>query len=102
MIEIKLIPDGLGQAPFEARDHTILAGHLQEASDVLSDLSGPIDGWRDVTRVVPGHGNYIALRVPGEQADYSQTTLDEFRDAIIDNINGLKAHPDGWTEVEER
>ena len=101
MIELTLIPDGSPGVPVEATDHAILASHLEESATVLDDPLDPLDGWRDISRVVPGSGEYIALRAPGQPGDYSQTTLDGIRDAVVDNINGLKAHPDGWTAVDD-
>jgi len=105
MIEMKLLPDGAGSVPAEARDDSILATHLQNDGDPellsVDDTENIASSWRDVTRIIPGHGDFILIRVPGQQADYSQTTLDGFRDAIIDNITGLKTHPDGWTQVRQ-
>ena len=103
MIELKLLPDGAAKVPQEARDDSILATYLEnDAEAVISaDISeNAASSWREIARVIPGHGKYIALRVPGEQVDYSQTTLDGFRDAIVDNIGGLKTHPNGWEAVE--
>lgn len=101
MIELKLIPDGMAQVPAEAKDDPILAGHLKAASNIPDDANAPISGWRDVERVVPGSGEYIALRVPGAVSDYPGSSLDGIKNAIVNNISGLKAHPDGWQVVEQ-
>lgn len=100
MIELKLIPDGLGRVPPEATDDEILAGLLEAASNIPDDSTAPIAGWRDVERVVPGTGEYLALRLPGTVDDYPGGTLDSVANALVGNINGLKTHPNGWTNVE--
>lgn len=101
MIELKLIPDGNVKVPGEAKDHRVLRTHLEDNSNAIPSVSAdPIESWRDVKRTVPGSGEYVALRVPGVVADYDQTTLDAMRDALTTNINGLKAHPEGWQAVE--
>lgn len=100
MIQIKLIPDGGTEIPVEARDDEIMASHLQSASP---SSGSPVDTWRDVKRVVPGSNEYILLRVGDEQAtlsDYSSSTLDAFANAVVNNIAGLKKHPDGWKQVD--
>lgn len=102
MIELKLIPDGASEVPAEARDHGILATHLENNGSPSSDTAnatGTANTWKDIERIVPGHREYIAIRVPGEVADYSGNSLDGFKNAIVNNISGLKAHPDGWTHV---
>jgi len=100
-IQIKLIPDGLATVPAEAKDHGILQSYLENSGDIPTVEGDPIETWRDVERVVFGSGQYVALRVPGAPADYDSTTLNAMRDALVTNINGLKAHPDGWVELPE-
>ena len=102
MIRLRFIPDGNDRVPQEATDHGLLATHLKNDGDpVLSvdNNENTASSWRDVRRIIPGHRKFISITVPGNLADYSQTTLDAFQNAIVDNVNGLKAHPDGWTEV---
>jgi len=95
MIEIKLIPDGGDGVPVESKDHGILADRL-EAADPPDQSPAP--SWRDIQRVVPGTAEYVALRIPGATLDdYNEYALDNFATAVA-NINGLKKHPDGWTE----
>jgi len=104
MIELQFIPDGAGKVPVEARNHSILATHLQtDADPVLATEDGDdaASSWREITRVIPGNGHSIVIRAPGQPGDYSQTTLDGLRTAIVGNINGLKAHPDGWRATED-
>jgi len=101
MIEIRLIPDGMTSVPVEAKSHSVLADCLEDANNILDDVNAPINGWRDVERVVPGNGECIVLRVPGTVGDYPSNSLDGIQSAVAGNINGLKAHPSGWTEVEE-
>ena len=101
-VAIDVIPDGTAEVPTEARDHGILATHL-EAAPIPDVPDTALSGWRDVERVVYGSGRRIELRVGGEGetlADFPDTALDAIRDAIVSNINGLKAHPDGWHNVE--
>jgi hypothetical protein len=101
MIELKLIPDGAAEVPAEAKDHGILASNLEGASNIPDNANAAINGWRDIERVVPGNGEYIVLRVPGTVSDYPGNTLDGIQSAIVNNINGLKEHPDGWEVVEQ-
>jgi len=101
-VEITLIPDGSGVVPAEARDHDILAAHLEGAG--IPDVSGTsLSGWRDVERVVYGDGRRIELRVGSEDssvADFPDAALDTIKGAIVVNTDGLRAHPDGWHDVE--
>lgn len=98
MIELILIPDGMSNLPAEAKDHGILATNLSENASPSS--SSPIASWREAERVVEPAKNQVRVRLPGTLSDESSTTLDAFENAIVGNINGLKAHPDGWQEVE--
>ena len=100
MIELQLIPDGRSEVPAEAKDHGILAGYLKRASNIPDEANAPISGWKDVQRVVPGNGGYIAVRVPGEVTDYPGNSLSGIANAIAGNISGLKEHPDGWQYVD--
>ena len=101
-VSITLIPDGSGLVPAEARDHGILAAHLEQAG--VPDVSGTqLSGWRDVERIVYGDGSRIELRVGGEDdslADFPDAALDTISAAFTTNINDLKAHPAGWHTVE--
>lgn len=99
MIELKLIPDGLTNVPAEAKDHGTLASHLE--NNASPSGTSPVASWREAERIVPGHGEYIKIRLPGSLADESGNTLDAFENAIVGNINGLKAHPEGWVEVDD-
>ena len=98
MIELKLIPDAGTEVPVGATDHGHLASLLQD--NASPSENSPISSWHDVDRVVPGHDRYIKLRLPSSLDDESQTTRDAVTDAIVNNINGLKAHPDGWQDVQ--
>ena len=100
-IELKLIPNGLPKVPAEAKDNDIVAGHLAEAASIPDSITAPIDGWRDVVRVTPGHGRHIAIRVPGERPDYPGNSLSNIASSLTDNIDGLKEHPNGWESVDE-
>jgi len=101
-VAIELIPDRSSKAPAEARDDSILATHLEQAG--IPDVPDTtLSGWRDVQRVVYGDGSRIELRVGSDSttvADLPDTALDVITNAIVSNINGLKAHPDGWHNVE--
>lgn len=99
MIELKLIPDVPGTVPFESKDDSLMATYLSGASNIPDDANAPISGWREIRRVVPGHGEYVALRVPGEPTDYPGSTLDAIANAITNNIGGLKPHAEGWQYV---
>jgi hypothetical protein len=97
MIEIALLPDGARKLPAEARDQSVLASHLKAANaDVEGNNSVVID-WRAVERVVTTERLY--LRVPGTMDEYNSTALNAMTGAIVNNITGLKAHPDGWQET---
>jgi hypothetical protein len=98
MIEIKLIPDGNTEVPPEAADHGLLESFLN--SNANPSENSPMSDWHDVERVVPGHRRYIILRLPGTLEDESQTTRDAVTGAIVNQINGIKEHPDGWQDVD--
>lgn len=102
MIELKLIPDGTAEVPAEAHEDSIMKSYLEGATNILDGSPAPIDGWRDITRHIPGHHRHVALRVPGEPPDYPVDSLSNIANAIVGNISGLKEHPDGWQTVEER
>lgn len=57
--------------------------------------------WRDLERVIPWHRRYIKLRIPGTLENKSSSTRDGLTTAIVDNISGLKEHPDGWVKIED-
>lgn len=98
-VAITLIPDGLERIPVEARDHSVLAGLLEAANNIPDQSNSPLSHWSDVEKVVYGSGERIELRVGGEDTtvdDFQGNTLDAIGGAIIGNISGLKAHPDGW------
>jgi hypothetical protein len=99
MIEIKLIPDGAAEIPEEASDHGILASLLENNANPSSNSA--MASWREIERVVPGHRGYIKLQLPGTLEDESSSTRDGVTTAIVNNISGLKEHPDGWVEIEE-
>ena len=102
-VEITLIPDGSGVVPAEARDHDILAAHL-EGAGIPDVLDTPLSGWRDVERTVYGDRSRTELRTGGEDdslAGFPDAALDTITNAVVSNINGLKAHPDGWHNVEQ-
>lgn len=99
MIEITLIPDGGSEVPVEATDHGLLSTLLEE--NASPSENSPMSSWQDVERVVPGHRRYIKLRLPGTLEDESDSTKDAVVNAIVNNVSGLKAHPDGWQEVEQ-
>lgn len=99
MIELKIIPDGASNVPVEARDHGILASHLEANVDIPSQANAPITDWRGVRRVVDGSGDQIRLRLPGEPTDYPDGVLSAVASAVTANINGVKEHPDGWQYV---
>lgn len=96
MIDIKLIPDGASEVPLEATDHGILASLLDDNASPSSNSA--MASWRDIETVVPGHRRYIKLRLPGTLEDESSSTRDDVTTAIINNISGLKEHPDGWVK----
>jgi hypothetical protein len=101
-VAIDLIPDGLPEIPAEARDSSIVATHL-EGGGIEGVPNTPLSGWRDVERVVDGKGRSVKLRVGDEDTtvnDLPDAALDTIATAIVSNINGLKAHPDGWHDVE--
>lgn len=102
-VAIALIPDGSAGVPVEAREHAILATHLEGAG--IPDVPDTtLSGWRDVERVIYGDGNRVELRIGGEDdslADFSDAALDTISGGITTNINGLKSHPNGWHDVEQ-
>lgn len=94
MMQAKLIPDGMERLPAEARDDGIIAAHLENAGD---GEGGP--PWDEVRRVkAPDH---ILLQVDAGPDDHPGAALDALVQAVASNINGVKAHPAGWTEVDE-
>lgn len=96
MIECELIPDGMAELPAEARDHGILWSHLSGASvSSASPETGPGDVVREVRQ------DRLILRLDGALADHSSTTLDNMANAIVNNISGVKKHPDGWQDVND-
>lgn len=98
MIEITLIPDGSAKIPAEARDHSVLASML-EAADPPDQSDAP--SWRNIERVISGSNESVVLRIRDATLnDYADSTLDAYATAV-GSINGLKKHPDGWTEVEQ-
>jgi hypothetical protein len=102
-VAITLIPDGQGTLPQEARDHDRLAGLLEAANNIPDQSNSPLSHWRDVERVVHGDGSRIELRVgDGDTtlSDFPGNSLDAIGSAIINNISGVKAHPNGWHNVE--
>jgi len=104
MIELKLIPDGQPQVPYEARDHGWLWDIIQsnsttEQRNAFVDQT-PCDSIRDIQRVVPGSGDFIDIRLPGDVTDYPSSLLDAVEQFFTNNIAGLKAHPNGWQYVE--
>jgi len=104
MIELKLIPDGATEVPAEATDDGILATYLQNNAGPLPDTGGTVEtasSWRDIERSIPAHREFVAVRVPGEAAAYSEQSLNGIRNALVDNITGLKAHPNGWEAVDD-
>lgn len=100
MIQIEIIPDGAASLPTEARDHGILATHLENNNADIKGNNSVVIDWRGVERVVQQDRMY--LRAQGTLADYQQMALDAMTNAIVNNINGVKAHPDGWQEVDEQ
>lgn len=96
MIEIRLLPDGLTDLPVEARDHGVLAAHLE--GNGPPNTTPASRGWRSIEREIEPTG--VVLRLPGTLDDYQTATLDGIEKAITGNVNGLKAHADGWTVVE--
>lgn len=104
MIEIKLIPDGMPQVPAEATDHAwlwdlIQSNSTQEQRDAFVNNT-PAESIRDIQRVVPGHGKFIAIRLPGDPSQYPDSLLDAVEKFFTNNIPNLKPHPSGWTYVE--
>lgn len=97
MIEIKLIPDGGSEVPYEVTDHRLLANKLKEVD--VPDYS-PAPSWQDVERVIPSSGKYIKLRINGSLDDYDESALDAFVNAVTSG-NDIKEHPDGWVEISD-
>lgn len=106
MIELKLIPDGIPQVPAEAKDHAWLWDLIQSNSTqaqrdaFVNQTPDSVSGIRDIQRVVPGSGDYIAIRLPGEPAGYPDSLLDAVAQFFTNNIPNLKAHPSGWQYVD--
>jgi hypothetical protein len=92
MIEHTFIPDGGVEIPREAQDSIAVASYLE-------DTGGQDVDWRDVERVT--RRGELVLRLDGSLSDYPGDALDGYATAIDESINGLKAHPDGWVEVED-
>jgi len=107
MIEIKLIPDGLTKVPAEATDHGILWSKIQnnstevERQAFVASTATDVNGIQDIERVVPGSEKHIKLRLPGRLTDYTDNLLDATAAFITDDTKGLKAHPNGWVEVDQ-
>lgn len=99
MIEVVIYPDGAAELPAEARDHGILASHLSAANADIEGNNSVVIDWREVEREV--HRERMVLRAPGAMSDYQQAALDAITGAVVNNVNGLKQHPDGWTEVQQ-
>jgi len=99
MIECVLLPDASYGLPAEARDHGILATHLEGANADIELNNDVVINWRDVEREV--RNDRLVLRAPGSLSEFQQTALDAITGAIVNNVAGLKVHPDGWQDVEE-
>ena len=98
-IRIQLIPDGGAQVPAEARDGSIMASYLEEADP---PSASPAPSWRDIKRVTRGDGSVVFLEIDNASLDdYAPKALEAFSAAIA-QINGLKEHPNGWVEVDEK
>lgn len=98
-VELKLVPDGSESLPVEARDESVVSSHLESAVSVSSASS--ITSWREVRRIVPGNYAHMTLVLDGSKSDYSNETLSSVKNALLNNISGIKAHPDGWHDVTE-
>lgn len=99
-VAIKLLPDELAELPPELVDDGIVATYLQDMK-VPKDV--PIDSWRQIERVVMGGRKVYILRVRGVKlTDVPDKTLQETQELITTNVNGVKTHPNGWYEVEEK
>lgn len=96
MIQVVLLPDGRPELPAAARDHGILAAAL-DGNGPPQD--SPAGGWRGIRRDVVGRERLV-LRLDGTLADYQQQALDGITQAVTSSVSGLKAHPDGWVEVD--
>lgn len=98
-VEIKLIPDGMTQIPAELADDGIVKTYLQ---DMSVPEKAPIDSWEQIERRVPGGKNEYILRVRGVSlSDVPDAMLTQTQQSITDNVAGVKAHPDGWHNVDE-
>jgi hypothetical protein len=97
----------MAEIPAEAGDHGILWSTIQsnstevERQALIANTTAEVTGIRDIRRVVPGSGDYIMLQLPGTLNDYPDDLLDTVAGFVTDGINNLKAHPDGWSEVNE-
>lgn len=98
MIEIEILPDGRSELPVEARDHGVLATHLEAGNPDVEPNNSVVIDWREVERNVSRRR--IVLRAPGTLDEYNSTAIDAISNAILNNVDGVKAHPDGWREVE--
>lgn len=97
MIQLEIIPDGAIELPVEAADDSAVGTHLENAGP---PDSSPAPAWRDIKRVRAGDGRKLYLQVDGTLDDYNTNALDAFANAIVNNISGVKKHPDGWQEVD--
>lgn len=97
-VEVVLLPDGAASLPVEAMDHGVLADHLAANNADIEGNNSVVIDWREVERRV--EGDRLVLRAPGTLSEYQQTALDAMTNAIVNNVSGVKVHPDGWQEVE--
>ena len=95
MIRIKLIPTSGGYVNELATNHAFLAGKLE---NVNIPEESPMSNWKDINRIVPSHGKYIMLELPGEIDEYSENSLNGITNAITADIP-VEPHPDGWYHV---
>lgn len=100
MIQVQIIPDGSPQVPPELTDDSVVSSYLRSA-DIPAVSGTEFDGWRDIARINYGTRERVAIQIPGTLEDYSSSQLDRITSPIVNNVNGVKVHPDGWEEIDE-
>jgi hypothetical protein len=100
MIRLRLVPNGMARLPSETReDPPVIAALKDNAGDVPTGATSPLAGWEEVRRVRVGDEE-LRLELPGTLDEYLDAELEGFASTMVESLDGVKVHSEGWTEVE--